>query len=82
MDPANVVILGGGVVGENAVIATGMKGKVFIVDKSKKRLEELHKQFGDKIIPTESEKKDLKKLISECDLLVGGVLIPGLKHLN
>ena len=78
VDPANVVILGGGVVGENAaIIATGMRGNVYIVDKSKKRLEELHKQFGDKIIPTDSEKTDLKKLISECDLLVGGVLIPG-----
>jgi alanine dehydrogenase len=72
------VILGGGVVGENAaIIATGMQGKVYVVDKSKKRLEELHKQFGDKIIPTDSEKTDLKKLVSECDLLVGGVLIPG-----
>ncbi len=78
VESANVVILGGGVVGENAaVIATGMKGKVFVVDKSKKRLEELHKLFGDKIIPTESDKIDLKKLVSECDLLIGGVLIPG-----
>ncbi len=78
VDPANVVILGGGVVGENAaIIATGMRGKVYVVDKSKKRLEELHKKFGDKIIPTESEKADLKKLISNCDLLIGGVLIPG-----
>ena len=34
---ANVVILGGGVVGENAaIIATGMRGKVYVVDKSKK----------------------------------------------
>ena len=33
--------------------------------------------FGDKIIPTESSKTDLKKLVSECDLLIGGVLIPG-----
>ena len=78
VESANVVILGGGVVGENAaIIATGMKGKVFVVDKSIKRLEELHKQFGDKIIPTDSSKADLNKLISECDLLVGGVLIPG-----
>ena len=75
---ANVVILGGGVVGENAaIIATGMRGNVYIVDKSKKRLEELHKKFGDKIIPTDSNKVDLNKLISECDLLIGGVLIPG-----
>ena len=78
VEPANVVILGGGVVGENAaIIATGMRGKVYIVDKSKERLKELHEMFGDKIIPTESDKIDLKKLVSECDLLVGGVLIPG-----
>ena len=78
VDPANVVILGGGVVGENAaVIATGMKGKVFIVDKSQKRLQELHNMFGDKITPIQSDKSDLKKLISNCDLLIGGVLIPG-----
>jgi len=78
VDPANVVILGGGVVGENAaVIATGMKGKVFVVDKSEKRLQELHNIFGDKITPIQSDKSDLKKLISNCDLLIGGVLIPG-----
>lgn len=78
VEPANVVILGGGVVGENAaIIATGMRGKVYVVDKSKERLEELHKMFGDKIIPAESDKTDLNKLVSECDLLVGGVLIPG-----
>ena len=78
VEPANVVILGGGVVGENAaVIATGMRGKVYVVDKSKERLKQLHKIFGDKIIPTESDKTDLNKLVSECDLLIGGVLIPG-----
>jgi alanine dehydrogenase len=78
VEPANVVILGGGVVGENAaIIATGMRGKVYVVDKSEKRLKELHEIFGDKIIPSQSDKIDLKKLISECDLLVGGVLIPG-----
>ena len=78
VEPANIVILGGGVVGENAaIIATGMRGKVYVVDKSKERLKQLHEMFGDKIIPTESNKTDLKKLISNCDLLVGGVLIPG-----
>ena len=78
VEPANVVILGGGVVGENAaIIATGMRAKVYIVDKSEKRLEELKNIFGEKIIPLLSDKTDLKKLVSECDLLIGGVLIPG-----
>ncbi len=76
--PANVVILGGGVVGENAaLIATGMGAKVHIVDKSEPRLKQLQEMFGDKIIPQLSDKIDLKKLVSECDLLIGGVLIPG-----
>ncbi len=78
VEPGNVVILGGGVVGENAaIIATGMKAKVHIVDKSEARLKQLSEMFGDKIIPEHSDKIDLEKLISDCDLLVGGVLIPG-----
>ncbi len=77
-EPANVLILGGGVVGENAaIIATGMRAKVHIVDKSDDRLKQLVKIFGDKIIPQQSDKTDLDKLVSEADLLVGGVLIPG-----
>ena len=78
VEPGNVVILGGGVVGENAaIIATGMKANVYIVDKSQTRLNELSNMFGNKIIPKLSDKTDLDKLISDCDLLVGGVLIPG-----
>ena len=73
-----VVILGGGVVGENAaVIATGMQAEVHIVDKSETRLKQLVKMFGDKIIPQQSDKINLSNLVSEADLLVGGVLIPG-----
>jgi alanine dehydrogenase len=78
VEPGNVVILGGGVVGENAaVIAVGMQAKVHIVDKSEARSKQLTDMFGDKIIPQLSDKTDLEKLISECDLLIGGVLIPG-----
>ena len=77
-EPANVLILGGGVVGENAaIIATGMKAKVHIVDKSEVRLNQLVQTFGDKIIPEHSDKVDLNKLVAEADLVVGGVLIPG-----
>ena len=73
-----VVILGGGVVGENAaVIATGMQAKVHIVDKSESRLNQLVQMFGNKIIPEQSDKINLNKLVAEADLLVGGVLIPG-----
>ena len=78
VQPGNVLILGGGVVGENAaIIATGMQAKVFIVDKSEKRLEELQEKFGDRIEQLHSDKINLKDYISECDLLIGGVLVPG-----
>ena len=78
VDGGTVVILGGGVVGENAAdIATGMQAKVHIVDKSEESLKEQTKKFGDKIIPQQTDNIDLKKLISDADLLVGGVLIPG-----
>ena len=77
-EPANVLILGGGVVGENAAtIATGMQAKVHIVDKSEVRLKQLVEIFGDKIIPEQSDKINLNKLVADADLLVGGVLIPG-----
>ena len=76
--PGNVLILGGGVVGENAaIIATGMQAKVFIVDKSSNRLNELKTKFGDQIIPLNSDEINLSDYISECDLLIGGVLVPG-----
>ena len=76
--PGNVLILGGGVVGENAaIIAIGMQAAVTIIDKSSQRLKELHSKFGDAISPLQSDEIDLQKYIQDCDLLIGGVLVPG-----
>ena len=78
VNPGNVLILGGGVVGENAAaIATGMEAKVHIVDKSESRLKELQMKFGDRIIPLVSDDINLQDYVAETDLLIGGVLIPG-----
>ena len=78
VNPGNVLILGGGVVGENAaIIAIGMQAKVFIVDKSKARLNELQTKFGDRIVPLLSDETKLEDHLAECDLLIGGVLVPG-----
>ena len=78
VNPGNVLILGGGVVGENAAtIATGMEAKVHIVDKSEARLKELQMKFGDRIIPLVSYEINLQEYVAETDLLIGGVLIPG-----
>ena len=78
VNPGNVLILGGGVVGENAAtIATGMQAKVHIVDKSEARLKELQMKFGDRIVPLVSDEINLEEYVAETDLLIGGVLIPG-----
>jgi len=78
VNPGNVLILGGGVVGENAAaIATGMEAKVHIVDKSEARLKELQMKFGDRIIPLVSDDINLQDYVVQTDLLIGGVLIPG-----
>ena len=78
VNPGNVLILGGGVVGENAAtIAAGMEAKVYIVDKSEARLKELQMKFGDRIIPLVSDEINLSEYVAETDLLIGGVLIPG-----
>ncbi len=78
VNPANVLILGGGVVGENAAdIATGMKAEVTILDKSEQRLKELQNKFGKLITPLLIDDNNLEELIKKCDLLIGGVLVPG-----
>ena len=78
VNPATVLILGGGVVGENAaIIATGMQANVFIVDKSEARLNELKSQFGENITTLLSDEIKLEEYVTQCDLLIGGVLIPG-----
>ena len=78
VNPGNVLILGGGVVGENAaIIATGMQAKVHIVDKSEARLKELQMKLGDRIITLVSDEINLQEYVAETDLLIGGVLIPG-----
>ena len=78
VNPGNVLILGGGVVGENAAtIATGMEAKVFIIDKSESRLNELETKFGDRIVPLVSDDINIQDYLTETDLLIGGVLIPG-----
>ena len=78
VNPGSVLILGGGVVGENAAtIATGMEAKVYIVDKSEARLKELQMKFGDRIVPLVSDEINIQEYVSQTDLLIGGVLIPG-----
>jgi alanine dehydrogenase len=75
---AKVVVIGGGVVGTNAVrMAMGMEAHVTVIDKSLHRLKELDLQFGSKINTLYSTKDAIERHLHEADLVIGAVLIPG-----
>ncbi|ARG97899.1 alanine dehydrogenase [Legionella micdadei] len=76
--PANVVVIGGGVVGTNAVrMAMGMEARVIVLDKSLSRLRELDFQFGSKLNTIYATVEALEKYVAEADLVIGAVLVPG-----
>jgi alanine dehydrogenase len=76
--PANVVILGGGVVGTNAAkMAAGLGAHVTIIDKNLNRLRELDDIFGSKVTTLASNVWTIRKSLETADLVIGGVLIPG-----
>jgi alanine dehydrogenase len=76
--PANVVILGGGIVGTNAAkIAVGMGARVTIIDRSLNRLRELDDIFNSKVSTLASNAWTISENLKTADLVVGAVLIPG-----
>jgi alanine dehydrogenase len=78
IDVANVIILGGGVVGTNAIMmAMGLGARVYILEKSLKRLRELEMQFGDRINTVYANKDNIEKYVTIADLVIGAVLLPG-----
>ncbi|MGB3330203.1 MAG: NAD(P)-dependent oxidoreductase, partial [Thermomicrobiales bacterium] len=77
---AEVVIVGGGMVGENAAhIALGMGANVTILDNSIDRLRFLDEVLHGRIHTLMSNKLSLSDAIAKADLVIGGVLIPGAK---
>lgn len=75
---ARVVIIGGGVVGTNAAkIAVGMAAHVTIIDNNLDRLRELDDIFLSKISTLASSAYMIHDAISNADLIVGAVLVPG-----
>lgn len=76
--PAKVVILGGGVVGTNAVrMAMGMGARVVVIDRSLERLNLLDLQFGSRIMTVYSTTDAIERHVTTADLIIGAVLIPG-----
>ncbi len=75
---ARIVVLGGGVVGTNALrMAIGMEGKVTVLDKSIERLRELDSQFGTQLNTIYATRDALEQYVLNADLVVGAVLVPG-----
>jgi alanine dehydrogenase len=76
--PADVVIIGGGVVGTNAAkMAVGLGARVTILDVSLDRLRQLDDIFLGTVQTLASSRAHLEDAVRRADLLIGGVLIPG-----
>lgn len=76
--PANVVVIGGGIVGHNAAkMACGLGANVTIIDRSLNRLRELDDIYFNSIRTLSSNTYTIREAVRQADLVVGAVLIPG-----
>ncbi len=76
--PAKVVVIGGGVVGENAIyMALGMAADVTVLDRNVEVLARLARRFGAALKTVYSTKASLEDYVLQADLVVGGVLVAG-----
>jgi alanine dehydrogenase len=75
---ADVVVLGGGVVGTNAAgVAVGLGARVTVLDRSVRRLQELDAQFGSKLSTVYAASPAIEAHVIAADLVIGAVLLPG-----
>ncbi|MCG3170275.1 MAG: Alanine dehydrogenase [Pseudomonadales bacterium] len=78
VEAAKVVVIGGGVVGTNAIrMAMGMEAHVTVIDRSLARLKELDFQFGCMLNTIFATREALQRHVTGADLVVGAVLVPG-----
>jgi alanine dehydrogenase len=80
VEPAQVVVIGGGIVGTNAArIAKGMGARVAIIDSSAERLRQLDDLFQGTVMTISSNSYNIAEWTRKADLLIGAVLIHGAK---
>lgn len=78
VSPAHVAVVGGGVVGQNAVaMAMGLGARVTVLDRNMDVLRRLDELYGNRITTLFSTAQTLDQAVTESDLVVGSVLIPG-----
>ena len=76
--PAKVVVIGGGVVGTQAIdVAVGMGAEVWVLDRSIEALRRLRTRFGNAIFTVYSTAEAIAQHCAQADLVIGAVLIPG-----
>ncbi len=76
--PAKIVILGGGVVGRNALqMAVGMGADICIFDKDIDRLRQIDMLYGNRVRTFYSDSLLIEQEVSEADVVIGAVLLPG-----
>src|SRR5690606_1245851 len=76
--PAEVAVIGGGVVGENAIqMGVGLGAHVTVLDKSPTVLDRLDARFGSAITAVHSTRASLDHHVVHSDLVIGAVLVPG-----
>ena len=73
-----VLVLGGGVVGQNAArVALGLGAEVYVFDRSLDRLRELDALFGDRVSTCFASSLEIEQRLSQADLVIGAVLVTG-----
>ncbi len=78
--PADVVIIGAGIVGTNAAqVALGMGAHVILIDINLDRLRYLHEVMGGRLTTLSSNPLNIAQAVQRADLLVGAVLVKGAK---
>lgn len=76
--PANVIVIGGGVVGTAAArVAVGMGANVTVLDRSVPRLSYLDDVFMGRLTTQFSDRGSIGELLPQADMVIGAVLIPG-----
>jgi alanine dehydrogenase len=78
--PAEVVVLGGGVAGTNAIsVAVGLGASVTVLDTNIQRLRELDALYAGRVHTIASNGFEIERALLKADLVIGSVLIPGAK---
>jgi alanine dehydrogenase len=80
VEPGKVVVLGAGVVGTSATrIAVGLGAQVTVINLDLDRLRILDDLYGGRIVTRAADSAAIEQAVSEADLVIGAVLVPGAK---